>query len=201
MGSLFLRSRALTVVTLTALTALVGCSGGDPEGAPTPTGTSRPPVTSSSVPTTPPTPTATTTAVDPNYPAAARKNTSKGAEAFVRYYFENINVSWRTANPVVLERLSLPECKTCINYIDTAKGYAKNGQHQRGDIFETTGIFAESRLPSETGVAVLGRQLPSPVIDSAGAVVRTPARRSLEFYATVRFVDSIWWMKHIQVAK
>ena len=84
-------SAGLLAVPLAAALLLAGC-GGDvkPDASATSTPTSSSP-TSPTITTAPPT-TAVPTA-DPNIPAAARAHTPAGAAAFVRYFYEQLNVA------------------------------------------------------------------------------------------------------------
>lgn len=139
--------RLLTAAGLIAAGALAGCSGaaGTSQGSATATHELPPatPGTSAASPTatssastsiSSPTTAATTvtSAAAPAIPAAARAHTPEGAEAFARYFIDQVNVAWTTPKTGLISALSLPTCKSCANLergardLETAKArYSK----------------------------------------------------------------------------
>lgn len=128
--------RLLTAAGLIAAGALAGCSGaaGTSQGSATathelppatpgtsaasPTGTSSA-STSISSPTT--AATTATSAAASTIPAAARARTPEGAEAFTRYFIDQVNVAWTTPKTGLISALSLPTCKSCASLEDRVK--------------------------------------------------------------------------------
>jgi len=189
-------SASLLAFPLAASMLLAGCSGGAGAGASSSPGTGSPPT-----PTAAPATTATATAApktDPNIPAVARAHTLAGAEAFVRYYFEQLNVALATPKAGLVSALSVPTCKTCTAYEGIAVDLASKGQHYRGDAIavKTVGSIGESE------VLVIGEQSSGSVIDIKGNVVksRTQEQRS-KFVLTVPWSDEGWRIHEIQVMK
>ncbi len=105
------------VAVLAASILLSACGGG---AKPDPSSSTSSPTTSSSAQTTSVSPTTAGPTIDPNIPAAARVNTPAGAAAFVKYFHDQLNVSWRTPRAGLLPPLSLPDCKTCTALDDNA---------------------------------------------------------------------------------
>ena len=87
---------AVTVLTLT------GCTGDD---APAPPSATTPPPTTSASPS--PTPR------EPSLPAAAKKPTRAGAEAFYRYFWDVYNYSFASLRTQTLRRVSTSTCDFC----------------------------------------------------------------------------------------
>ena len=86
-------SAALMALPLAASVLLAGC-GGDSQPQASPSSN----IGSSPTTTAPPTTTASPTspasrAPDPNIPASARAHTPAGAEAFVRYFYKQVNIA------------------------------------------------------------------------------------------------------------
>jgi len=168
-------------VSLTAVCLTVsGCSG-DPQ--PRASGSSSAPTTSaaSSPPSTTSSPTASTSrsgssspGVDPNIPAAARAHTQKGAEAFARYYVEQINSLNQHPEKGKLERLFKSSCGSCKNFAGSIDYLVDHDQHYTGPIFRILSV--ESGAENENGFAdvfVAADQLPINIVSSSGAVVDT----------------------------
>ncbi|MCH8613297.1 DUF6318 family protein [Arsenicicoccus dermatophilus] len=121
--------------------AVAGCSA-TPVAAPTATRELPPPLSSGTTvpapPSTPaqPTSTAPASAAPPirgdataGIPAAARAHTPEGAEAFVRYFIDQVNVAWTTPRTGLIASLSLPTCKSCTNLEKGAADMAAADSH------------------------------------------------------------------------
>ncbi len=94
---------------LLALVVVTGCdASGDPEGTASPSVSSASPSASPS-----PSPTPSASPSGPEVPAAAREHTDAGAEAFVKFFFEQFNEAWTEPQSGLIEGLSDPECKFC----------------------------------------------------------------------------------------
>ncbi|WP_392466836.1 DUF6318 family protein [Arsenicicoccus cauae] len=120
--------RLLTAAALTAAGLLTGCSGATtsakttathelpPTASDTTAGSATTPPTSATPTTAPAAPSspATTTPI----PAAARAHTPEGAEAFTRYFIDQVNVAWTTPRAGLISALSLPTCKSCASLED-----------------------------------------------------------------------------------
>ena len=95
---------------------LSGCGGDSPEPKPLPK-------ESKSSPSSSPTPT------PPEMPAAAKKKTKAGAEAFVEHYVQLINYAGESGSTRGLQGLSLSTCVKCKALADgIAKIYANGGR-------------------------------------------------------------------------
>ncbi len=108
---------ALTAALATALLSLTGCAHDTKRADPPPT---SPIAATSTTPTTPTTPTTTartTTAPAgpkaPFMPAAARRQTTAGGKAFVKYYIGVLNYAGASLSTDLLDRLSTGDCEVC----------------------------------------------------------------------------------------
>ena len=179
-------------VPLAASMLLAACGGDAKPGAPSSS-------TSTSTPTT--TASATTTAsptTDPNIPVAARAHTPAGAEAFVRYFFVQLNVAFGQPKTGLVSALSDPTCKTCLAFEGTAADLASKRQHYRGDAFalESVGSIGESE------VLVVGTQPPGAVVDINGSVVKSRTEaQPIKFSVAVAWFSQGWRIREIRVMK
>ncbi len=169
---------------------LAGC-GGDA----TPDASSS--LTSTASPTTTAPPTASPT-TDPNIPAAARAHTPAGAEAFVRYFYSQLNIAWGKPQAGLISGLSAMTCKTCAALEGSAVELASKRQHYAGEVFavETVGATGESE------VLVTGEQPEGAVIDINGSVVRSKAKaEKAKFIVTLAWSPGGWRVLEMKVLK
>jgi hypothetical protein len=116
---------ALGVVVLPLV--LGGCSGDDPEPKFAPPESTSP--TASGSPSSTP-----TGPVEPTMPAAARRHTVAGAQAFVKFYWEMVNYAQATGALEPLVKLSAGNCGACsggvgfLRKIFTAGGSVRGGE-------------------------------------------------------------------------
>ena len=189
-------------VLLAATLLLAGCAGDSKADAPSPNTTGSPPTTSPSAPTTTTSPTTTApkvdSKVDPNIPAAARAHTPEGAEAFVRYFYSQLNVALATPKSGLVSALSGTTCKTCTAFEGIAVDLASKRQRYQGDGFAVSyvGSIGESEL------LVVGEQPTGAVIDINGAVVkRRTQAEPIKFIVTVPWSSEGWRVGEIRVMK
>jgi len=183
-------SAALMAVPLAASMLLAACGGDAKPGASSSS-------TSTSSPTTTAPPTASTT-TDPNIPLAARAHTPAGAEAFVRYFFDQLNETWQSPKTGQIARLSLPACKTCQQYESAAAGMVSKNQRYEGEAFSVTSIASLG----EAEVLIVGAQEPGKIIASDGSIVETKSDTDkAKFIASLDWSTPGWRVAEIQVAK
>jgi hypothetical protein len=48
-------------------------------------------------------------------------HTAQGAEAFARFYLEQVNKAWMAPDPEQIRPYALASCKTCANYVATSQ--------------------------------------------------------------------------------
>ena len=170
---------------------LAGCSGGpssaDPTDLPNVEPSSSAPATSSDSPSpttspSPSSPTSTTKSAQPNgdagapgVPAAARKHTKTGAEAFARHYVAVINETGIHPATGKLEPLATEGCKSCHNYAGNVRYLVKHHEHNAGPAAEVQRTSSRSGPPGMRAWVLLN-QLPVRVLDRSGSVVRTEQR-------------------------
>lgn len=196
-----------------AMLMVAGCSTSAPEAAtrapatPTP-GTSstsagtQSPSPSASVPSaaiSSPQPTSTTTSASHAVPAAARAHTSAGAEAFIRYYLEQVNVAWTRPDSSVLSGLATPACGTCANYLKTAK-FLEERRYRFDGPPATAGVSVvvpESTM-DRVGLQLLYTQERRNVLRSDGSVSQKVTRKPAIKEITVDFGPTGWQIDSVK---
>jgi len=197
-------SAALLAVPLVASMLLSGCGGSDKASASrSSTATSSP--TSVAAPTTTAAIAITSTAspaIDPNIPPAARAHTSAGAEAFVKYFHDELNVAWGRPRAGLLTPLSLPGCKTCSTFEDTAASMVPKHERMLGNTVRIDSASAGSTESNgDQTVVVTGAQLKTSVVDSNGKKVRDIPADRLRLLVTTRWTANGWRVSEIKVLK
>src|SRR5918993_149978 len=95
---------------------LSGCQAEEtPSAGPSPSASSGSP--SASPASTSPSPSASPSS---EIPAAAREKSETGAEAFTRFFFDQVNVAWTEPRPGLIGSLSDPDCQFCAKTEDRA---------------------------------------------------------------------------------
>lgn len=174
---------ALGLVAVTVLAS--SCSGGARTGAaPSPVAPTAGPTS----PTTGATGTGTgrggSTATAPDepwraVPAAARPHTNAAAQAFAEFYLEQLNRSWRQADPSLLQPFATASCKTCTNFIATASSMRSNKQRYASDAAQVlSSAWLPNSLPDDVRVSVVTMSRAVTIVDVNGRVVeRVPEDR------------------------
>ncbi|WP_330472945.1 DUF6318 family protein [Terrabacter sp. C0L_2] len=189
-----------------ALATLGACTGGDPG----PADTTAPPA-SSSASTSAAQPTTTTTSAAPSptssvdpviakIPAAARPQTQAGAEAFSRFYMEQVNRSFVQGDPAPLNGLASGSCSVCGELSNSAKELRDKGRHHQGLSIEVTSASANRYDKEVRSVLVSIEQHRVPIVDMNGVTVDHTSADKGAFLATLKF-DGRWQIARLQVAK
>ena len=184
------------VAILAASLLLAACGGGakpDASSTRTSPSTSTPAPTVSVSSTTAPT-------IDPNIPAAARAHTPAGAEAFVKYFHDQLNVAWRQPRAGLLAPLSLPGCKTCTALEENAADLVAKHEHVSGDPVRIDAVnLSDPASNGDQRLIITGAQLRTSVVDSKGQKVRDIPEAKIRSVAMTRWTASGWRVSEIKV--
>jgi hypothetical protein len=142
-----------------------------------------------------------TRTTDPNIPAAARAHTPAGAEAFVGYFFKQLNRSWSTADPTLLPLLSKPVCKTCGAYAASAASFRSKNQHYRGEAMSVSLIAAQGKGLKGEEVLVVAEQKPGALVDAKGKVIETSPGQTGKLIVSLAWTGSLWTTVAVQGQK
>ena len=184
-------------VALGAALVLGGCQA---EGTPpTASPTSSPSVSSasSSAPGSPsPSPTESSAV-----PAAAREKSEKGAEAFVRYFFDQVNRAWTTPEAGLIARLSVDDCEFCTKTEQTAAFLTKEGQRYETAPVTVSTYAAFAGAPKDQHYFSLElTQNRSRILDESGAAVATDPKKDTRFNVAVKWTPDGWRMLGVENA-
>jgi hypothetical protein len=135
-------------------------------------------------------------------PKAARQHTNKGAEAFVRYYNQQLNIAWSKPKTGLLKPLSLSSCKSCEGYESQAEQAADSGEHLDGpgsqiESIEITAGGSNDTLRATVKEAVQARR----VLNADGKVVGHVQPRVIFSVSELRWTQDGWRMKAVRVLK
>lgn len=185
------------------LCLLSACSGSaaQPSSTSTASGTDSPTASASTSASTSPPTTGTATA-DPNIPADARPATAEGAQQFTKFWIQQLNLAFQTANPQTIANLSAPECPVCQTMISEVQKLKDLGQHVDGELW-TVETAATARF--DNGVSAMAfttiRQNPVPSVDEAGAIIDRYVARTNSLGFTLSHNGSTWRTDRIQGAQ
>jgi hypothetical protein len=184
-------SAALLAVPLAASLLLTACGGDTKPGTSPPTTTSTPSAATS--------PTTTALKTDPNIPAAARAHTPAGAEAFVRYFYSQLNIAWSRPRAGLISSLSAAACKTCGNFEqEAAKSVTKNERVIGQSIVLSSVDTSDATNSGKMTVLAIGYQPKTVVVDAKGKPVQTLRRERVRTLVTVRWNTVGWRVDEIQ---
>lgn len=189
-------------LVVVAAGVLSGCSSGA-QGAPGPAVGAR---VSSSAPAVSvgASPSATATALLDGFarervPRAARAHSPQGAEAFARFYLEQVNKAWMVPDPEQIRPYALASCKTCANYVATAESLLKDGRRYEQD---PARIGASVVMPGSTAHRVLVHigqvQLASRILRRDGSVDKVMSEAPGEVEVELRYEDDSWRVSEIR---
>jgi len=136
---------------------------------------------------------------DPNIPLPARARTPAGAEAFVRYFYSQVNTAWTKPNAGLISALASAGCKSCTALEATAAGLVEKHQHYDGapvTIVTVAGLGESS--PGRPEVLVVFVQEHRSVIDATGHVVLTDKRKQGKSVATLGWSGHGWLVAMVQ---
>ena len=126
-------------------------------------------------------------------PAEARALTPQGADAFVRFFFAQMNVAFQRSDPSLIRELTNGECETCENYAEALEAARSKGHFLRGDSFVIANVAAAPLRAKGTFVTVTGSVPTTVEVDQAGRVLRNVAAEgSFRFTVAVKTTPRGW---------
>ena len=135
-------------------------------------------------------------------PPAATKKTPEGAEAFARYYTEELDEAAATSQTATLTQLSMTTCETCQNFISMLDGRSARGEHGEKKSFELGAVQMDpSSPPGKPIVDVLVTDLGSRIVDKTGKVIENSAPAKLNFRYTLNWSADSWRVADSEVVQ
>ena len=204
------RAATTAALALTTLAATAGCTSTpapnpavSATAARPPTATAAGAASTSARTSQAPTPPTSSRRVDPvlaRIPAAARPNTMAGAEAFARFFIEQVALSGVTADPELIAGLYQAACGTCANFAATGEYFRRTGQHHRTPSLTVTSSSANSFVPNDVHIAVWVILHAVEIVDSKGSPVGTTESGEGAFVLALRH-DGHWVVTSVGVER
>jgi hypothetical protein len=126
-------------------------------------------------------------------PPEATKHTEKGAEAFVKFYLDQVNASWMTPLAGVLLPLSDSGCISCKSFEKEAHDLVSKGHRYASAPATYTSFTAFGGAPEgRQYVRVLGTQNRVNIVDAKGNVVSTDPKKPIAVNAMTIWQGRRW---------
>ena len=188
-------------IALAAVVLVAGCGDADePDSAATSTAAVTETATESPSTATE-TPEPTETSALPPLPEEATENTPEGAEAFIRYYFDVVNLATTTPDASFIPPLSADECVACTNLQGIAEELQEEGQRATDDAFAVSDIALVEEQGESTLLFTLTLETaPVDVVGPDGAVAYTLESDTSGRIVGVRWEDNAWVLLDAEVA-
>lgn len=182
---------------------LVGCTTNGSSGPTTGSSASTSQVTvavtalptTSSPPSSDPTASATGTAMPlpVDLPVAAREQSAAGAEAFVRFFYQQMNRAWTQPAAGLIPPLCLSSSKSCAGIERVASQLVRDRQRYAGDPLTISLVVPlGAGSPSSIAVDVQGRQENRDVVDAQGKVMLTDLQKPAHFEVQLVRLSDGW---------
>jgi hypothetical protein len=124
---------------------------------------------------------------------AARAHTDAGAEAFVRFYIDQLNLAWTTPSVDLVSVLSEPDCVSCASLEATAKELVDKGRRYLSAPASVRSAAAFGGAPAgQQLVHLVMEQHKVDVIDAEGAIVSTDPPRVFTRSVVLKWRAEAW---------
>ena len=185
---------AAGLATLALTVSACSGGGGDPvQTSSSPTSSSSSTTSAATSPSSDPSSSATASIDPADLPADARKHTPEGAAAFVKYYFEQVNLAWTTPDAGLLPALAEAGCKSCAGLQETAQSLVAKQHKYAAPPITVTKVKAFDGAPErQQFVRVFIEQHEVSVVDQSGNVVDKDKAGQGARTASVLWVGESW---------
>lgn len=190
-----------------SLALLAGCDGGaaDPSTSALSTSATTPSPTSSSTPSA----TATTSSgassgtatayvpVKPEFPAAAKKQTARSAEAFVRYFFDLANYAYAQPEAGLIGSLGTLDCKPCRYYEKEASDLVRDGRRYQSAVLSIKSASISTTNLDRPWVTLSGRQNEVPIVEPNGQLTSASPASPVTFRVLLKWTGAGWRVQNV----
>lgn len=144
------------------------------------------------------TPSSSTTTAGPatttvQIPTAARAHTAAGAEAYLRFFMDQVSKAWTTPQTGLIRDLGLPDCLACRSFEATAANLVSKGyryERRPSTTVSTTAVVDGTGQRVHTVI----QQHEVNIVDRQGNVVSTDRRRTFAGDAKLVWEGGRWWL-------
>ncbi|GAA3715797.1 hypothetical protein GCM10022399_35490 [Terrabacter ginsenosidimutans] len=184
-----------------AVALLGACTAGDPGPTtttpPSSTTTSAAPSTTT---TSAPSPTTSVNQAIVKIPGPARAKSMAGAEAFARFYVQQINVAFTEPDPHVFDGIYSDDCDVCVTYRNTAEDFERKGRKQEQDLLHITSATASKFASGKATVNVFFDQRAVAVIDRSGSTVSKTSSGKGALVFSLSHDGKLWKVNSLKAA-
>ena len=197
-----LRSRAAMGVGFAGMLVASGVLSGCDSEAATP-GASSP---SSAVSSASPSPSASSpspsASASPSVaiPPAARVKSDKGAEAFVRYFFDQVNQAWTSPQAGLVPALADSGCQFCLKTESDAQALvnAQSGTKSQPISLKAVTVLSGAAPAGQSFVRTDATQNLTDVLGADNAVVRSDSKKELQLMTGLIWKGGRWFVYEVE---
>jgi hypothetical protein len=133
-------------------------------------------------------------------PRAARAHTAQGAEAFARFYLEQVNKAWMAPDPEQIRPYALASCKTCANYVGTVEWLVAGSLHYDGPPMQLGASVVAPESRHDHAFIELGcNQSQRTILRPDGAIEKSVKHRYGGAQVELLWVDDAWLVREVRV--
>lgn len=134
------------------------------------------------------------TQTGPEIPAAAREQTEAGAEAFVRFFFDQVNTAWTEPRAGLISALGDVDCRFCAKSESDAVALITNSERYESDpvTLGPLNILILGEGDDQTLVRTELTQNEVDVLNSGGVVVRTDPKKKVTLTTGLVWQGGTW---------
>lgn len=135
--------------------------------------------------------------VKPDFPAEAKKQTLKGAQEFVQYFYDVANYALTRPEAGLLTKLGTAECKPCTLLERQAVGLVEKKSRFKGPVVKISHVENVTTSLGNPLVLVSGVQNSVPVVDSAGEETAGSPRGDINFRVELGWTSEGWRVRDV----
>jgi Family of unknown function (DUF6318) len=133
-------------------------------------------------------------------PAAAREKSDQGAEAFVRYFFDQVNTAWTTPRAGLIVALSDEGCQFCLKSEADAADLVRAGERYASAPI-TVGsvtVLSGAAPKGQSFVRTSATQNRVDVLGKGNAVVRSDKKKALRLTTGLIWKGGQWYVYEVE---
>lgn len=133
-------------------------------------------------------------------PAAAREKSDKGAEAFVRFFFDQVNVAWTTPRAGLIAALSDGGCQFCLKSEADAADLVRAGDRYASAPITvgTVTVLSGAAPKGQSFLRTNATQNRVDVIGKGNAVVRSDKKKVLRLTTGLIWKGGQWYVYEVE---
>ncbi len=133
-------------------------------------------------------------------PAAARVKSDQGAEAFVRYFFDQVNVAWTKPQMGLVPPLADSGCQFCLKTEADATALVGAKERYRAQPISLKAVTALSGAAPEgqSFIRTDATQNRTDVVNAANAVVRSDSEKELKLMTGLIWKGGRWFVYEVE---